>query len=296
MHLRTAFGPVALSVWHGKNPAEGRWGCPIRERWGLTPHQQLSPALEDKLAYFATVTGSYAAAAKLAAKVGCPVEDSTIQILVQRLGAKAEAQTQARLEQTPLEKPPARAPTPLAVLMIDGFQVRFRGPGWGKKKTGQPRVEWHESKLGVFYRHERPGERGGNCWRKSRSAGRAKGWSWGGGCTGKPSVADWAGPKRYWRWQTARRGFGTLWPIAGVRRISYWTSTMPANISGAWARRCIPKTKPPDGLGWKGDYTACGTAKKKRCCGKSRRYLGAEARRGKRSGGKRTILRNTPDA
>jgi hypothetical protein len=82
------------------------------------------------------------------------VEDSTIQTLVQRLGTKAEAQTQARLEQTPLEKPPARAPTPLAVLLIDGFQVRFRGPGWGKKKTGQPRVEWHESKLGVFYRHE----------------------------------------------------------------------------------------------------------------------------------------------
>jgi hypothetical protein len=38
----------------------------------------LSPALEDKLAYFATVTGSYEAAAKLAGKVGCPVEDTTI--------------------------------------------------------------------------------------------------------------------------------------------------------------------------------------------------------------------------
>jgi len=65
----------------------------MRQRWGLTAHQQLSPALEDKLAYFATVTGSYEAAAKLAAKVGCPVEDSTIRALVQRLGAQAEAQT-----------------------------------------------------------------------------------------------------------------------------------------------------------------------------------------------------------
>jgi len=154
MHLRSAFGPVALRVWHGKNPADGRWGCPIRERWGLSPHQQLSPALEDKLAYFATVTGSYEAAAKLAAKVGCPVEDSTIQVLVQRLGAKAEAQTQARLETPPVEKAPARAPTPLAVLMVDGFHVRFRGPDWGKQKSLQPRVEWHEEKLGVFYRHE----------------------------------------------------------------------------------------------------------------------------------------------
>jgi hypothetical protein len=120
----------------------------------LTPHQQLSPALEDKLAYFATVTGSYEAAAKLAAKVGCPVEDSTIQVLVQRLGAKAEAQTQERLQKAPAEKSPECAPTPLAVLMVDGFQVRFRGPGWGQERTPQPRVEWHEEKLGVFYRHE----------------------------------------------------------------------------------------------------------------------------------------------
>lgn len=154
MHLRTAFGTVALVMWHGRNPADGRWGCPLRQWWGLSAHQQLSPALEDKLAYFATVTGSYEAAAKLAAKVGCPVEDSTIRAVVQRLGAKAEAQTQARLEQTPQEKSPARAPTPLAVLMVDGFQVRFRGPGWGKKKTQQTRVEWHEEKLGVFYRQE----------------------------------------------------------------------------------------------------------------------------------------------
>ena len=141
-------------MWHGKNPADGCWGCPIRECWGLSAHQQLSPALEDKLAYFATVTGSYAAAAKLSAKVGYPVEDSTIQVLVRRLGAKAEAQIQVRLETAPVEKSPIRAPTLLAVLMVDGFQVRFRGPGWGKKKTQETRVEWHEEKLGVFYRYE----------------------------------------------------------------------------------------------------------------------------------------------
>jgi len=145
---------VTLRVWYGRNPADGRWGCPIRQRWGLSPHQQLSPGLEDKLGYFATMTSSYEAAAQLAAKVGCGVEDSTIRALVQRLGAKAEAQTQARLETPPVETPPARAPTALAVLMVDGFQVRFRGPGWGKKRTGQARVEWHEMKLGVFYRHE----------------------------------------------------------------------------------------------------------------------------------------------
>ena len=156
MQLRTAFGAVALAVWHGKNPADHRWGCPIRQRWGLSAHQQLSlsPALEDKLAYFATVTGSYAAGAQLSAKVGYAVADSTIQALVQRLGARAEAQTQVRLKETPAEQAPQRAATELAVLMLDGFQARFRGPGWGCKKTSQPRVEWHDQKIGVFYRQE----------------------------------------------------------------------------------------------------------------------------------------------
>lgn len=154
MHLRTAFGRVALQVWRGKDPADGHWGCPQRERWGLSAHQQLSPALADRLAYFGTVAASYEAAAKLAAKLGCPVEDTTIRALVQRLGAKAEAQVQARLKEPPAEKEPERAATALAVLMLDGFQVRFRGPGWGQRKTAQPRVGWHEMKLGVFYRHE----------------------------------------------------------------------------------------------------------------------------------------------
>ena len=54
--------------------------------------------------------------------------DSTVQALGQRLGAKAEAQTQARLKEPP----------PLAMVMVDGFQVRFRGPGWGQRKPEQP--------------------------------------------------------------------------------------------------------------------------------------------------------------
>ena len=40
--------------------------------------QQLSPALEDKLAYFATVAGTYESAAQLAGKMGIAVEDSTV--------------------------------------------------------------------------------------------------------------------------------------------------------------------------------------------------------------------------
>lgn len=162
MHLRSAFGVVEVAVHYGQDPADWHWGCPMRERWGVAAHQQLSPALEDKLAYFATVTGSYEAAAKLAVKVGCPVEDTTIWSLVQRLGRRAEAQTQSRLKALPVEKRPDRAPSQLAVLMLDGFQVRFRGPGWGRNKTRKPRVEWHEAKTGVFYEQEQAvgGKRG----------------------------------------------------------------------------------------------------------------------------------------
>jgi hypothetical protein len=154
MQLKTGFGKLKLHVSYGQDPANGHWGCPLREQWGLRAHQQMSPALEDQLAYFATVAGSYEQAAQLAGKVGCPADDATLRALVQRLGAKAETQTQARLQTVPAEKQPQRQPTPLAVLMLDGFQVRFRGPGWGRKKTQQPRVEWHENKLGVFYRAE----------------------------------------------------------------------------------------------------------------------------------------------
>jgi len=39
-------------------------------------------------------------------------------------------------------------------VLLDAYLVRFRGPGWGKQKTQQARIEWHEEKLGVFYAQE----------------------------------------------------------------------------------------------------------------------------------------------
>jgi len=123
----------------------------MRERWGLTPHQELSPALEDKLAYFATVAGSYEMAARLACKLGIPIEDSTVRALVQRLGARAQEQSEQRLKTVPREIQPERPASRLGVIMVDGFQVRHRGPDWGKRKAQKPRVEWHEQKVGVFY-------------------------------------------------------------------------------------------------------------------------------------------------
>lgn len=154
MHLRTGVGRVKLSVWQGQDGRDGPWGIPIRQRWGLPAHQKMSPALEDKLAFTATVTGSYEDAAQLAGKWDCPVDDAVIHQLVQRLGQKAEEQTQARLKEIPAEKQPQRAAAELAILMADGWMARFRGPGWGKKKTQKERVAWHEIKTGVFFCQE----------------------------------------------------------------------------------------------------------------------------------------------
>ncbi len=161
MRLRTAAGVVELQVLHGQDPADQHWGCPVREHWGLSSHQQLSLALEDKLAFTVTATSSYEEAAAVAGKWGVPVDDSTLHALTQRLGARAQASLQEALKTPPQERQPQRAPTPLAVLMLDGWQVRQRGPGWGKKTTKQPRVEWHEWKTGVFYRHEQAGRTAG---------------------------------------------------------------------------------------------------------------------------------------
>jgi hypothetical protein len=161
MRIRTGPGVVELEVVHGQDPRDGHWGCPIRERWGLSDHQQLSLALEDKLAFTVTATGSYEEAALLAQKWGVGVSASAMHALTQRLGSRAEARTQARLANAPVEREPQRAASALAVLMMDGWQVRQRGPGWGKGRTRQARVEWHEWKTGVFYRHEQSGHKAG---------------------------------------------------------------------------------------------------------------------------------------
>jgi hypothetical protein len=158
MRMRTEAGVVELTVIYGQDPRDRHWGCPMRECWGLTPHQQLSLALEDKLAFTVTATGSYEEAAALSAKWGCAVEDSTLQALAQRVGARAEAQIQERVKVPPPEREPQRAASSLAVLLMDGWLARFRGEGWGRKKTEKARVEWHEIKTGVFYCAEQRGE------------------------------------------------------------------------------------------------------------------------------------------
>ena len=195
MQLRTVAGVIELEVLHGQDPGDEHWGCPVREHWGLSQHQQLSLALEDKLAFTITATGSFEEAAALSEKWGTPVTGATLHALTQRLGARAEGRTQRQLETVPVERQPQERPTKLAVLMMDGWQVRQRGPGWGRKRTKDNRVEWHEWKTGVYYRQEHAG----------RSAG-------GRGVLSQKIVIGWQGdPMEFGRrlhWAALREGLG----------------------------------------------------------------------------------------
>lgn len=152
--LRSELGEVKLVVDYGQHPQTGRWYCPVQQAWQLDPHQKITPGYAEKLCFTATATGSYEEAAQVASKWAQTMDDSTVHALVQRTGARAEQQAQRRYEQVPQERLPQRKASPLGVLMVDGCQVRYRGAGWGNKRTKQERVEWHELKLGLFYRQE----------------------------------------------------------------------------------------------------------------------------------------------
>ena len=155
----------------------------------------MSPGLEDKLAFTLTATTAYAEAAALARKWGCAVDESTLHALAQRLGARAETQTQERLPTVSREATPRRAASELAVFMMDGWQARYRGPGFGKKKTQKPRVEWHEVKVGLFYLQEQAGQTAG-----------------GRGVLSEKVVVCWQGEPgelgRRLHWEAQRRGLG----------------------------------------------------------------------------------------
>ena len=154
LSLRSEFGELKLVVDYGQHPLTPEWLCPVQRLWSLNPHQKITPGYAQKLCFTVTATGCYQEAAAVASQWGRPIDDSVLHALVQRVGARAEAQIQERLKTLPQERQPQRAASALAVLMVDGWQVRQRGSGWGRKKTQEPRVEWHELKTGVFYRHE----------------------------------------------------------------------------------------------------------------------------------------------
>ena len=151
---------MRLSVDYGQQPGTGQWHSPQQRAWGLEPHQKITPGLAEKLCFTATLTGSYAQAAALAARWGAAVDDSVLHQQVQRAGERADQQAQARVTAVPVPVPvptpqPIEARPPGAlVIMMDGWMVRHRGRDWGLQPAHVPgeRVAWQECKSAVIYR------------------------------------------------------------------------------------------------------------------------------------------------
>ena len=151
LRLITVSGVIKLRVRHGYSPTLGQWVCPARQAWGLQPYQRVSPELESRLAYTASETTSYEAAARMAARWGSPVSDGCIHQHMQSLGQAAE---QIELPHPVIAR---QEPEFSLVIMLDGWLARERGPDWGagpRKKEPQ-RILWHEVKSAVIYRLER---------------------------------------------------------------------------------------------------------------------------------------------
>jgi hypothetical protein len=148
LKLMTCTGMIVLKTWRGYSLALGRWLNPARERWGLKPKQRLSPELQSRLGFTATVAGSYQKAAATAQRWGTLISDNTVHALVQQLGGQAR--------QLALPEPAPAAPEPefSLVLMMDGWMARQRGVDWGasRRKKKADRVNWKEVKSAVIYR------------------------------------------------------------------------------------------------------------------------------------------------
>lgn len=166
IRLRTTVGLVSIEAAYGQDPSSGHWLSPMRQRWGLTARQEMSPELEDRLCYTAAMAGSFEAAAQLAAKWGVSVEDATIHHHVAQVGARAREQEQARVERAlePATRGQVVAEAAQAargrefslVIQMDGWMIRERGGQWGCKpaEIKAERVAWHELKTGVIFRLE----------------------------------------------------------------------------------------------------------------------------------------------
>ena len=154
MGLDTVVGKVNLRVRHGYDPEEEAWVCPTRQVWGLKPYERKTPELRARLAYTATVAGSYDEAEKVATIWGTPVSDTSIHQCVQALGEQAQGLT------LPTPVPAPSEPAFDLVIMMDGWLTRERGPDWsaGPGKKNPERVEWKEIKSAVIYRLEQRAE------------------------------------------------------------------------------------------------------------------------------------------
>ena len=154
LQMTSVVGILRLRVRHGYSEALKRWVCPAREAWGLQAAQRLSPELESLLAYTASQTPSYEAAAEMARRWGTKISAGCIHRHVQTLGRLA-----GELEPPPTEVSAPEPPFSM-VIMPDGWMARERGPDWGVEapKNDPQRVVWHEIKSAVIYRLEQRAE------------------------------------------------------------------------------------------------------------------------------------------
>ena len=163
MRLRTCSGEVRLTVAYGLDPQTRQWGSPFRELLGLGPHEVCSAVLEDRLCFTALEAGSFERAAAVAEKWGSPVSDSLIHAHVQKVGKRALAAEDERVEQAvePATRGEvvavAKAHCPAGcfslVTEVDGWMARERGVDWGKKprEASGERVVWREQKTAVLF-------------------------------------------------------------------------------------------------------------------------------------------------
>lgn len=164
IRIRSTAGELSVRAPYGRDRASGRWICPLRMRWGLDANRTMSPALEEKLCFTATMTLSYERAAAVAAKWGSPADDATIHRHVGQAGKRAQSQERRRVERAlnvetraqAVAEAKAQAPRrPFSlVVMFDGFMVRERGDQWGLKPPEKQaeRVCWREMKAAIVFR------------------------------------------------------------------------------------------------------------------------------------------------
>ena len=232
----------------------------------------------------------------MAQKWGVTVDDSTLHALTQRLGERAEARTVEQLKTAPQEREPQRAPTKLAVLMLDGWQVRQRGPGWGKKKTKENRgmEDGHRLSIGTIRSHRRRTwgdhpEGGGRVARRPRGV-------WTPPELGKPCAADWAARRPSWWPAMARPGSGIWCKTAGPGRPKCWIFIMPANTCGNWDGRCMTRRRHSQQSGLNRVATNCGMDGRNNCSRRSPDSKSRAAPQPTWSNASRTILPHTPAA
>ena len=281
--LRSELGNVKLAVDYGQDPLTARWGCPLLGAWELMPHQKFTPGYAEKLCFTVTATGSYEEAAQVASQWDQSIDDSTLHALVQRIGGRTKTGAAAVCESAAGASAPAGSQS---VGRADGRRLPSAIPGrrMGPKKTKEDRVEWHELKLGVFYRHE--------------ASARTEG---GRGLLTDKLVVSWQGQAmelgRRLNWEALREGLGrarqtlflgdgaewvwNLRRIGGLARWNCWTSTMAANTCGIWAAPCTAKRNRRSPSGYTPYDTNCETVGKDTSCARSLNSRNDEAKRGK---------------